>query len=68
MFEAVLDRLGGPVGGARPVEVRQDVCGSFLEGASGGDDAAVRAAGTPWLTDSMSFSIDSRPSIRSSSR
>ena len=38
MFKTAVDRFGGPVGGAGPVEVGQDVGGPLLERAPEGDD------------------------------
>ena len=51
MFEAAVDRLGGSVGGAGPVEVGQHVGGALLQGPAERDAARSSAAGTPALTD-----------------
>jgi hypothetical protein len=42
VFEAAVDRFGGAVAGAGPVEVGQDVGGAALEGAAEGDQLGQR--------------------------
>ena len=45
VFEAAVDRFGGPVGGAGSVEVGQDVGGAFLQCPSEGDEFPAAAWG-----------------------
>ena len=42
MFEAAVDRFGGSVGGAGPVEVGEHVGGAFGEGVAERDDLGER--------------------------
>ena len=50
MLESAVDRLGGSVGGAGSVEVRQDVIGALLQRLAQGA-ISLSAAGRLWLTE-----------------
>ncbi len=67
MLEASVDSRGGSVGGARPVEVGQDVVGAT---GQGGAELAqlAQAAGTLLARASMTDCICSRALTRSGAR
>ena len=61
MFEPAIDRLGGPIRRAGPVEVGQHVRGSLLQGATEGDHLDQRAGDTAGdLRDELFHQASSR--------
>jgi hypothetical protein len=67
VFEPSVDGLGGSVRGAGTIEVGQDVCGALFR-VRPRMVTSLSTAGTPWLTEVISYSMRSRPRARSGSR